>query len=145
MGASCVAVMQGAPPRMGASSSAIECELLPDADRDQTDERVEAIVRRAVVEHCLYGVDLDPLAVELARVSLWVETLDRRLPFTFLDHKLRCGDALVGTWLDRFRDYPLLAWWRQSPDEKWRGVTHAGDVWAKQLKEAANERRRGAA
>ncbi len=113
----------------------IECELLPDADRDQADERVEAIVRRAVVEHCLYGVDLDPLAVELARVSLWVETLDRRLPFTFLDHKLRCGDALVGTWLDRFRDYPLLAWWRQSPDEKWRGVTHEGDVWAEALKE----------
>ena len=119
----------------GADLVRIECELLPDADRDQAEERVAAIVRRAVVEHCLYGVDLDPLAVELARVSLWVETLDRRLPFTFLDHKLRCGDALVGTWLDRFRDYPLLAWWRQSPDEKWRGVTHKGDVWAKQLKE----------
>lgn len=113
----------------------LECELLPDADRDQTEEAIPAIVRRAVVEHCLYGVDLDALAVELARVSLWVETLDKRLPFTFLDHKLRCGDALVGTWLDRFRDYPLLAWWRQSPDEKWRGVTHEGDIWARKLKE----------
>lgn len=113
----------------------IDCRSLPDADRDQTDERVESIVRRAVVEHCLYGVDIDSLAVELARVSLWVETLDRRLPFTFLDHKLRCGDALVGTWLDRFRDYPLLAWWRQSSDEKWRGVTHEGELWANALKE----------
>lgn len=112
----------------------IDCALLPDADQDQSADGVAAIVRRAVVEHCLYGVDLDPLAVELARVSLWVETLDKRLPFTFLDHKLRCGDALTGTWLDRFRDYPLLAWWRQSPDEKWRGVTHEGDVWADQLK-----------
>lgn len=112
----------------------IDCALLPDADQDQSTDGVAAIVRRAVVEHCLYGVDLDPLAVELARVSLWVETLDKRLPFTFLDHKLRCGDALTGTWLDRFRDYPLLAWWRQSPDEKWRGVTHDGDVWADQLK-----------
>lgn len=119
--------------------STVQCGLLPEADRslptDGFEERLEAIVRRAVVEHCLYGVDRDPLAVELARVALWVETLDRRLPFTFLDHKLRCGDALVGAWLDRFRDYPLLAWWRQSPDEKWRGVTHAGDVWAKALKE----------
>lgn len=113
----------------------IDCALLPDADQDQSADGIAAIVRRAVVEHCLYGVDLDPLAVELARVSLWVETLDKRLPFTFLDHKLRCGDALTGTWLDRFRDYPLLAWWRQSPDEKWRGVTHEGDVWANQLKE----------
>lgn len=117
----------------------VRCDLLPDADRslptEGFEERLEAIVRRAVVEHCLYGVDKDPLAVELARVALWVETLDRRLPFTFLDHKLRCGDALVGAWLDRFRDYPLLAWWRQSPDEKWRGVTHEGDVWHKALKE----------
>jgi hypothetical protein len=117
----------------------IGCEVLPEDDRDQAEDRVEAIVRRAVVEHCVYGVDLDPLAVELARVSLWVETLDRRLPFTFLDHKLRCGDALVGTWLDRFRDYPLLAWWRQSPDEKWRGVTHEGDVWADALKETRKQ------
>lgn len=125
----------GHPGTNGGDLVRIECELLPEADRDQADDRVDAIVRRAVVEHCLYGVDLDSLAVELARVSLWVETLDRRLPFTFLDHKLRCGDALVGTWLDRFRDYPLLAWWRQSPDEKWRGVTHDGDVWAEALKE----------
>lgn len=122
----------------------VACDLLPEADRSLPphdvpgsgfEEHLEAIVRRAVVEHCLYGVDLDPLAVELARVALWVETLDKRLPFTFLDHKLRCGDALVGTWLDRFRDYPLLAWWRQSPDEKWRGVTHEGNVWAGALKE----------
>ncbi|HOY67833.1 MAG TPA: hypothetical protein PLP29_13180 [Candidatus Ozemobacteraceae bacterium] len=110
------------------------CDLLPDADVSQPEERLEAVVRRAVVEHCVYGVDIDPLAVELARVALWVETLDRRLPFTFLDHKLRCGDALLGTWLDRFRDYPLTAWWRQSPDEKWRGVTHEADRWARALK-----------
>lgn len=116
----------------------IDCALLPEADRslptDGFDERLEAIVRRAVVEHCLYGVDLDPLAVELARVALWVETLDKRLPFTFLDHKLRCGDALVGTWLDHFRDYPLLCFDRQSPDRKYKGVHHEADVWHEALK-----------
>src|SRR5690606_21731291 len=78
--------------------------------------------------------DRDPLAVELARVALWVETLDRRLPFTFLDHKLRCGDALVGTWLDRFRDYPLLCFDRQSPDRSYRGVHHEADVWHQALR-----------
>ena len=117
----------------------VACELLPEADRslptEGFDERLEAIVRRAVVEHCLYGVDLDPLAVELARVALWVETLDKRLPFTFLDHKLRCGDALVGAWLDRFRDYPLLCFDRQSPDLKYKGVHHEADVWHNALKE----------
>jgi len=116
----------------------VACELIPEADRslptEGFEERLEAIVRRAVVEHCLYGVDKDPLAVELARVALWVETLDRDLPFTFLDHKLRCGDALVGTWLDRFRDYPLLAFDRQSPDRKWKGVNHSADLWHKALK-----------
>ncbi|MEI8197938.1 MAG: hypothetical protein WCI73_18750, partial [Phycisphaerae bacterium] len=49
-------------------------------------ERVKALLRRHVVERCIYGVDINPLAVELARVSLWVETLDPELPFTFLDH-----------------------------------------------------------
>lgn len=117
----------------------VDCPLLPEADRslptEGFDERLEAIVRRAVVEHCLYGVDIDPLAVELARVALWVETLDKRLPFTFLDHKLRCGDALVGTWLDRFRDYPLLAFDRESPDWEYKGVNYEADVWHGALKE----------
>lgn len=111
-------------------------ELLPCRPDDPTFEaRLKAVLRRYVVEHCVYGVDLDPLAVELCRLALWIETMDRELPFTFLDHKLRPGNGLIGTWLDRFRDYPLLAWWRQSPDEKWRGVTHEGDVWAKALKD----------
>lgn len=111
-------------------------ELLPCRPDDPTFEaRLKAVLRRYVVEHCVYGVDLDPLAVELCRLALWIETMDRDLPFTFLDHKLRPGNGLVGTWLDRFRDYPLLAWWRQSSDEKWRGVTHEGDVWSKALKE----------
>jgi hypothetical protein len=119
----------------------VRCDLLPEADRalptEGFEERLEAIVRRAVVEHSLYGVDIDPLAVELARVALWVETLDRRLPFTFLDHKLRCGDSLVGTWLDQFRDYPLMAFDRESPDKKGKwthGVSHAVNTWHDVLK-----------
>lgn len=111
-------------------------ELLPCRPDDPLFEpRLKAILRRHIVEHSIYGVDLDPLAVELCRLALWIETMDRTLPFTFLDHKIRPGDALVGTWIDRFRDYPLLAWWRQSPDEKWRGVSHDGDIWAGALKE----------
>jgi hypothetical protein len=121
----------------------VRCDVLPEADRELPtegfDERLEALVRRAVVEHCLYGVDLDPLAVELGRVALWVETLDKRLPFTFLDHKLRCGDALIGTWLDRFRDYPLLAFDRQSPDLKYKGVHHPPNVWQDALKVRRSE------
>jgi hypothetical protein len=79
---------------------------------------VKALLRRHVVERCIYGVDINPLAVEFARVSLWVETLDPELPFSFLDHKIKVGNALVGCWLDRVLDYPLKAWEREGGDGK---------------------------
>src|SRR5262249_3602362 len=71
-----------------------------------------------MVERCIYGVDINSLAVELARVSLWVETLDPELPFSFLDHKIKVGNSLVGCWLDRVLDYPLKAWGRGGGDGK---------------------------
>ena len=52
--------------------------------------------RRIVAERCLYGVDLNPLAVELAKLSLWLVTLAKGRPFGFLDHNLRRGDSLLG-------------------------------------------------
>lgn len=52
--------------------------------------------RRLVAQRCLYGVDKNPMAVDLAKLSLWLATLARDHPFTFLDHALRCGDSLVG-------------------------------------------------
>lgn len=82
------------------------------------EERIKALLRRHVVERCIYGVDINPLAVELARVSLWVETLDPDLPFSFLDHKIKVGNSLVGCWLDRVEDYPLKAWEREGGDGK---------------------------
>ncbi len=52
--------------------------------------------RRLVAQRCLYGVDLNPMAVQLARLSLWLATLATDRPLTFLDHHLRAGDSLVG-------------------------------------------------
>lgn len=52
--------------------------------------------RRLIAERCLYGVDLNPLAVELAKLSIWLVTLAKGRPFGFLDHNLRCGDSLLG-------------------------------------------------
>lgn len=54
------------------------------------------IARRFVADRCLYGVDINPMAVEMAKLSLWLITLQRDRPFTFLDHALRCGDSLLG-------------------------------------------------
>jgi hypothetical protein len=104
-------------PRNGGNGD----ELLPfspdDPERGELfPDRVKALLRRHVVERCIYGVDINPLAVELARVSLWVETLDPELPFSFLDHKIKVGNSLVGCWLDRVEDYPLTAWEREGGD-----------------------------
>jgi hypothetical protein len=55
-----------------------------------------ALARRIVAQRCLYGVDKNPLAVEMAKLSLWLLTLAKDKPFTFLDHAIRCGDSLVG-------------------------------------------------
>ncbi len=58
-----------------------------------------AFLRRQVVERCIYGVDLNPLAVELAKLSLWLGTVAKGQPLSFLDHHLRCGNSLIGAWV----------------------------------------------
>src|SRR5262249_15343654 len=60
------------------------------------DETPELFAQRTVAQRCLYGVDKNPLAVDLAKLSLWLVTLAKDHPFTFLDHALRCGDSRVG-------------------------------------------------
>jgi hypothetical protein len=52
--------------------------------------------RRLIAQRCLYGVDKNPFAVNLAKLSLWLVTLSKELPFTFVDHALKEGDSLVG-------------------------------------------------
>lgn len=66
-------------------------DLLPP-DRE---ERL-SFARRLVAERCVYGVDINPMAVELAKLSLWLVTLAKGRPLGFLDHNLRCGDSILG-------------------------------------------------
>jgi hypothetical protein len=60
------------------------------------DEYPLLFARRLVAQRCLYGVDKNPFATNLAKLSLWLVTLAKEHPFTFLDHSLKCGDSLVG-------------------------------------------------
>jgi len=73
---------------------------IADANKEKPLPREEyqrlIAAQRAVASGCLYGVDKDPLAVEMAKLSLWLITLDPGKPFTFLDHAVRCGDSLLG-------------------------------------------------
>jgi hypothetical protein len=76
--------------------------LLVDADtQDQPvlDAEANPVViqaRRDIIEHCLYGVDINPMAVEMAKLSLWLVSMDPHRPFTFLDDRLVSGDSLLG-------------------------------------------------
>ena len=70
-------------------------------------ERI-AIARRVVADRCLYGVDINPMAVEMAKLSLWLITMDANRPFTFLDHAFKCGDSLLGiTSLEQLENFSL--------------------------------------
>jgi hypothetical protein len=74
---------------------------------DDPDER-QTFALRIVAQRCLYGVDKNPLAVEMAKLSLWLLTLAKDKPFEFLDHNIRCGDSLVGIHnLEQLRKFNL--------------------------------------
>ena len=71
---------------------------VPD-DRPTHDAEADPLViaaRREIIEHCLYGVDINPMAVEMAKLSLWLVSMDPHRPFTFLDDRLVSGDSLLG-------------------------------------------------
>jgi len=91
----------------GELSKGLPGETLLPKDED---ERM-ILARRLVADRCLYGVDKNPLAVEIAKLSLWLTTMAKGRPFTFLDHALKCGDSLVGASAEDF-----LSWahgWRE--------------------------------
>jgi hypothetical protein len=95
-------------PAMGTGAFLVEaCRQLAEALVDSwaahgykpyipPDEDELLHARRLVAQRCLYGVDKNPMAVDLAKLSLWLATLAKDHPFTFVDHTLRCGDSLVG-------------------------------------------------
>ena len=72
-----------------------ELARLRSGEDESAPEYVHQGVRDAIT-HCIYGVDKNPLAVELCRVSLWLEGHEKDKPLTFLDHHIRCGDSLAG-------------------------------------------------
>lgn len=81
----------GITPEGLASTGKADENLIP---KDANERIIYA--RRIIAQRCLYGVDINPLAVEMGKLSLWLLTLQKDRPFTFLDHAIRCGDSLVG-------------------------------------------------
>jgi len=62
------------------------------------------LLKRRVLKSCIYGVDLNPMAVELAKVSLWLDCFTPGAPLSFLDHHLKCGNSLIGSSVQEARD-----------------------------------------
>jgi hypothetical protein len=73
------------------------------------DEDMALYARRLVAHRCLYGVDKNPFAVNLAKLSLWLATLAKNHPFTFLDHALKWGDSLVGLNKEQIKNFSWIA------------------------------------
>jgi hypothetical protein len=94
-----------------------ETEGLEALPKESEERMITA--RRLIAERCLYGVDINPMAVELAKLSIWLVTLSKGRPFGFLDHNLRSGDSLLG-----IHDLQQLIQLHPDPEEGER--LHAG-------------------
>ena len=77
-----------------------------DLESDDVAENDIHWARREVVRNCIYGVDLNPMAVELAKLSLWLTTVAANKPLSFLDHHLRCGNSLIGAEMAKLATLP---------------------------------------
>ncbi len=77
-----------------------------DEDSKDVAEQDVHWARREVVRNCIFGVDLNPMAVELAKLSLWLTTVASNKPLSFLDHHLRCGNSLIGAELGKLTVLP---------------------------------------
>ena len=71
---------------------------------DETKLTEVNLIKRTVMKRCIYGVDLNEMAVELAKLSLWLDSFTLGAPLSFLDHHLKCGNSLIGTNLEELRN-----------------------------------------
>jgi Eco57I restriction-modification methylase len=78
----------------------VNCDPVDEGAPDENGAEELAYWKSKIAEHCIYGVDFNPMAVELAKVSLWLHTARKDKPLSFLDHHLKCGNSLVGARLE---------------------------------------------
>ncbi|MCC5636270.1 DUF559 domain-containing protein [Nostoc sp. CHAB 5844] len=89
---------------------------------------------RDVIQNCIYGVDINPLAVDLCKVALWIEGFSRGLPLNFLDHRIKCGNSLVGVMDLSCLDVGI-------PDEAFKAVTGDDKTLSTQFKKRNKKER----
>jgi hypothetical protein len=99
---------------------------------DQPSPEAMARATRDVIQNCIYGVDLNPLSVDLCKVALWIEGFCKGFPLNFLDHRIKCGNSLVGV-----MDLDVLK--EGIPDEAYKAVTGDDKALATRLKRSNKE------
>ena len=90
---------------------------------------------RDVISHCIYGVDINPMAVELCKVSLWMEALQPGRPLSFLDHHIKCGNSLLGTTPELIAD--------GIPNDAFKPITGDDKKFARQIRKKNKQERKG--
>lgn len=114
-----------------------------DAPKDEPmthvlDERINE-ARRLIAEKCLYGVDINPLAVELAKLSIWLVTISKGRPFGYLDHNLKSGDSLLGIHdIDQLRELKMKPTGKGNSNLFGQGIGSAVDEAIKLRQEIRN-------
>ena len=103
----CVGAWRICPIRIGLLLAYLPSRVSEGAASGVSQSRALAICRRMVAVHCLYGVDSNRLAVELAKLSLWLESYAEGLPLTFLDHRLVHGDSISGPFFASLATLPV--------------------------------------
>ena len=100
---------------------------------DQSEPPDEDIQRakRDVLQRCIYGVDVNPMVVELAKVSLWIDAAVSDLPLNFLDHHIKCGNSLIGTTAELIE--------KGIPDGAWNPVEGDDKQFAKEIKASSKK------
>ncbi len=86
-----------------------ELARIRTGDEYPTEDQVQA-AKRDVLAHCIYAVDLNPMAVELCKVSLWINASVRDKPLSFLDHHIKCGNSLIGATADELQEEIRKHW-----------------------------------
>ena len=99
--------------------------------------RPEAVRKalRDVIGHCIYGVDINPMAVELCKVGLWMEALEPGKPLSFLDHHIQCGNSLLGT--------TPRCWHEGIPDAAFEPIEGDDKAYCRGYKKQNKEERQG--
>ena len=124
-------------------AEAVAMQLHRTAGRLGADAEADELLlkaRREITEHCLYGVDINPLAVEMAKLSMWLITMDRERPFGFLDDRLKAGDSLLG--LVSMEQLESLHVDAKEGRRLHHGTLDFAEDWRNSLAQAADLRRR---